>query len=215
MLSHVTHFSRSLCHACTGKPPLIEAPASLPAKNNSAAFRPRDFSCCVRVFQNFSSSVHEARSGRYHGPGFGVPGASGAAFTSRETDYGMPDAAPDSGPPMFMCVVTTLLPAERLPLFSLRQGSPPSRVTLPALLAAPVSALPRATTLHSQAFPGTWSGTRASALRRGLSALLHFLRDFAPLGARYLLLNEPQRLIRVLRPAHLAEEGLKRLIVEP
>ena len=121
----MTCFSRILCHASTGKPPLIEAPASLPAKNNPAAFRPRDFSCCVRVFQNFSSSVHEARSGRYHGPGFGVPGASGAAFTSRETDYGMPDAAPDSGPPMFMCVVTTLLPAERLPLVLTPAGKHP------------------------------------------------------------------------------------------
>ena len=136
-MHQMTCFSRILCHASTGKPPLIEAPASLPAKNNPAAFRPRDFSCCVRVFQNFSSSVHEARSGRYHGPGFGVPGASGAAFTSRETDYGMPDAAPDSGPPMFMCVVTTLLPTERLPLFSPRQGSTPLQGDAPSSYGRP------------------------------------------------------------------------------
>lgn len=106
---------------------------------------------------SFSSSEpgsHTGRApGRDPGPGAGVPGAPGAcryawsgplfvlraetAFTFRETDYGMPDAAPDSGPPMFMCVVTTLLPTERLPLFSPRQGSTPLQGDAPSSYGRP------------------------------------------------------------------------------
>jgi hypothetical protein len=46
----------------------LRAPASLPQKIIPQLFRPRDFSWCARVFQNFNSSD----------PGAGVSGASGA-----------------------------------------------------------------------------------------------------------------------------------------
>ena len=58
-------------------------------------------------------------------------------------------------------------------------------------------------------------GADLKAGRRVLSVLLRFLRDPAPLRARYLLLNERKGLISALRPAHLAEECPERLIVEP
>ena len=61
----------------------------------------------------------------------------------------------------------------------------------------------------------TWSVTLSSATRRVRSVLTSCLRDPASLRARYLLLNERKGLLSALRPAHLAEEGPERLIVEP